>query len=204
MKVLPIILFVVGAVFLRNSPKEMRPVVSQNETSLDSNKVRLDGAYSLYDTSKGNDEIEAFKRYILIDPILFLKSGDFIQSSNCRWVDTDIADEVRSENQKFDYGKYYINGNEIVLEGTFTFYTRGMERRQYKAKYTGYFDKTWDTLYLKLGEPYPPINLKFNNRLLARLKSGGYEKYVFKAVSEEKSDINDAMLEQIKKNKPRK
>jgi hypothetical protein len=147
----------------------------------DADLIRTNGVYTLYDTSKASFGIEGYKAYTYISPILFQKNGFFLQSPYCAWPDATLEIEIKNKNQRFDFGKYYLEGNKISLEGTFTFFARGMDWRQLKARYEGYINATGDTLFLKLAEPYPKINLKFNKGLAKRLKDDTYQIYFFKS-----------------------
>lgn len=172
--------------------------------TLDSIPLRINGAYSLHDTSKGNCGIEAFKRFVLVNPIIFLKNDYFIQSPHSGWHNYNVVDELKTGNQRYDYGKYYLSGNQIVVEGTFTFFARGMDWRQYQARYVGYLDGSRDTLFLKIGEPLPKINLRFNKDLARHLKEGGYQKYVFKPFPKRDAHIDEANLVNMIRDKTRK
>lgn len=171
------------------------------QKTLDLIPFRMKGAYSLHDTSKGNCGIEAFKRFVLVNPIIFLRNGYFIQSPHSGWQSYDIVDKFKTKNQRYDYGKYYLSGNQVVLEGTFTFFARGMDWRHYQARYIGYLDSSRDTLFLKIGEPLPKINLRFNKGLARHLKEGGYQKYVFKSFPKEDVDIDETYLENMIRDK---
>lgn len=180
MKVTAIISLVICTSFFRcNSPKQFVQA-STIKTILDTSKVRLNGVYSLYDTSKGNDEIEAYKRYPYIQPIALLDNGYFIKVPSIVTDSISLLKALNSGRKDLDYGQYQIIGNKIALEGMFTFFARGMDLKQSEAKYIGYFDDTCDTLFLKLGEPYPKLNMKFNKKLDERIKNGSFQKYVFK------------------------
>jgi hypothetical protein len=188
-------------IFYKQTPvRETVPsVVLQNV--IGSFRIKTDGVYSLIDTSKENIGIERYKKYVLVDPILFSKNGYFIQSPHCDWPSYDIIDEVIIDRQRFDYGRYYLSGNQVLLEGKFTFFARGMDWRHYQARYIGYLDSSRDTLFLKIGEPLPKINLRFNKDLAIQLKEGGYQKYVFKSFPRQDVDIDETYFENMIRDK---
>jgi len=156
-----------------NLYKADKPEVSQN-------KIRFDGVYTLYDLFKGNCDTPAYERYEYISPIMFFQDGDVIQSPHCNWRRQDFITGLRSNNERTDSGTFTYNGNEMVLEGDFTFFAPGHDRKHYKAKYEGYLDPSGDTLFLRLAKPYPPVKLKFNKNLARQIENGVYEKYIFK------------------------
>ncbi|MEO4004118.1 hypothetical protein [Flavobacterium sp. CAU 1735] len=209
MKHIFIVLFAVGVlVFYGNNPKKRGSCSLKTKTFSDTHNIRLNGVYSLYDTFKGVDSIESFKRYVYDKPILFLKEGYFIQT-NFSTYDSILIALIKSKKWIFNHGAYCFSGDTIHLKGLFTFLTAGMDRRQYPANYTGYFDPTGDTLYLKLAKPFPKIdmnfNKKFNKRFFKRIQEGLYQKYVFKPLPKDDIpvDINIEHLFPIQKKKKR-
>jgi|GEM_PF-3531531 len=210
MKHVFILLFTIGVlVFYGNNSKKQVSYSLKTKTISDTNSIRLNGVYSLYDTFKGVDGIESFKRYIYDEPILFLKKGYFIQNTYSTY-DSIVITPTKSSKSIFDYGKYYFSGDTIHLEGLFTFLAPGMDHRQHPASYTGYLDPTGDTLYLKLAKPFPKINMKFNSkankRFFKRLQEGLYQKYIFKPLPKDDIpvDINIEHLFPIQKKKKRR
>ncbi|WP_300487747.1 hypothetical protein [Flavobacterium sp.] len=210
MKHVFIVLFAVGVlVFYGNNPKKQGSCSLKTKTFSDTHNIRLNGVYSLYDTFKGVDSIEAFKKFIYHKPILFLKKGYFIQNTFSTYDSTLIA-WTKGRKSIFDYGRYYFSGDTIHLEGLFTFLTTGMDHRQYLANYTGYLDTTGDTLYLKLAKPFPKMdmkfNKKFNKRFFKRVQEGLYQKYIFKPLPKDDIpvDINIEHLFPIQKKKKRR
>ncbi|MEO4004117.1 hypothetical protein [Flavobacterium sp. CAU 1735] len=209
MKHVFIVLFTIGfLIFYGSIPKKKESYILGIKNLSDTNKIRLNGVYSLYDTIKGNDGIESFKRYVYEDPILFLKKGYFIQNTFSTY-NSIVITPTKNRESTFDYGKYYFSGDTIHLEGLFTFLAPGMDHRQQLANYTGYFDPTGDTLYLKLAKPFPKINMKFNSkankRFFKRVQEGLYQKYVFKPLPKDDIpvDINIEHLFPIQKKKKR-
>ncbi len=92
------------------------------------------------------------------------------------------------------------------MEGLFTFFATGMDWRQYHANYTGYLDPAGDTLYLKLGQPFPKIDMRLNRHLAQRIREAPYQKYIFKPLLKDNIpvDINIDDLFPIQKKKKRK
>ncbi|WP_347066557.1 hypothetical protein [Flavobacterium sp. WV_118_3] len=207
MKHLFILLLATGLLlFYGSTPKKRRSYIPEVEVISDTNSIRLNGLYSLYDTFKGVDSIEAFKKFIYHKPILFLKKGYFIQNTYSTY-DSIIIARTKSRKWIFDYGKYYFRDDTIHLEGLFTFLTTGMDRRQYLANYTGYLNPTGDTLYLKLGKPFPKIDMKLNRHLAKRIREAPYQKYIFKPLPKDDVpvdiDIKDLFPIQKKKKRTR-
>ncbi|WP_347066559.1 hypothetical protein [Flavobacterium sp. WV_118_3] len=208
MKHLFIVVLATGLlIFYGSTIKKRRSYIPEIKSTSDTTKMQLNGVYSLYDISKGNDSIEAFKRYVYISPILFLKNDHFIQSPHSDWVNSNLIKEIKNNNVRLDYGKYYFSRDTIHLEGLFTFFTTGMDWRQYPANYTGYLDSTGDTLYLKLAKPFPKINMKLNRHLAKRIREAPYQKYIFKPLPKDDIpvdiDIDDLFPIQKKKKRTR-
>lgn len=162
-----------GSIQNKTNHNADRPQVSQN-------KIRFDGVYTHYDLSIGNCGAPAYELYEYISPILFFEDGIVMQSPHCHWRRQDFITGLKSNNERIDSGTFTYNGNEIVIEGDFTFFARGHDWKHYKAKYEGYLDPSGDTLFLRLAKPYPPVKLKFNKNLVRQIEEGVYEKYIFK------------------------
>jgi hypothetical protein len=185
-------ILIVNAILIYGDTAKTSVILSDQNRKV--NNVKLNGVYSLHDVFKDNSGVEAYKKYVYISPILFFEDGNFIQSPHCNWNSINFIERLKNTNERLDFGRYSIQGEEVILKGVFTFFARGMDWRQYAALYEGYFDETSDTLYLKIGKPYPPINFKFNVHLAERLKVGEYQKYVFKPLPKSELDKIDKVF----------
>jgi len=126
--------------------------------------LKFNAFYSFYDTTKDNDGIPYFNRYKYITPFLFGKNGEFYQFPFSTNDSKYLSEKIKTSNT-LDSGKYTVRGNEVIIEGYFTFYGWGMRLKKYKAIYQGTIIDEGKGILIKIIPPYPKINMRLNNYL---------------------------------------
>lgn len=169
-----------------------KDLYSQNSKSMNNDSIRLDGYYSLINSSQDEKLYEPNSKYYVRSPIIFLPDGKFIQEPYCSGINRSLISTIVEVDLRLDYGNYYISGTGIVMDGVFTFFDRGMDRRWHQKTFCGYTSQSGDTLFLKLKEPYDPIKLKFNKSLAKHIENNSYYIYVFKPLDLEELSKIDA------------
>lgn len=192
----------IGSVLFGSTQSKTR-LYKANGSEVPENKIRFDGVYTLYDLRKGNCEIPAYERNAYNSPIMFFEDGAVIQSAHTSWRNPNFITGLKSNNERIDSGTFTYDGNEMAIEGDFTFFARGHDWKHYKAKYEGYLDPSGDTLFLRLAKPYPPVKLKFNKNLIRQIEEGVYEKYIFKPLPKhDMQNIDQDFLDTKRKRYP--
>ena len=138
-------------------------------SAIDTNKIRFDGIYNVYDTSLLYSGEKANEAYVTINDVVFTKNGFVHRGSGVTTDSIHFTKESWLRScLKFNYlwGNYITVGDSIYAYTQLEMFIRGGRLKPFYANFSGYIKNRDTILNWRMVRPYPKVNPEWNQNFI--------------------------------------
>lgn len=166
---LGILLFATIALFKCTSVYKVHEIngIDINAIKGDTNfPLRIDGLYSLYDTTMMECGEKVKDHYIIYSPLIFINQNNAIWDNNLGYLDNkalslnNYEEYPRFEN---NVGVFKIRNDTIIAKLPINLYGGGMRQLKYEAYFQGVIKNKNTIVDWHIIPPYPKANKRLND-----------------------------------------